>query len=84
MAAYIQREQMLEVFYHHDMAEEGPCADCGEELEDGQPMVEEPAPEVHRNANYITHAWCAVRNGYKLAWPQLRRPPRASTVTRRN
>lgn len=45
------------------------CADCGEQMEDDEPTVNEPAPEVGPRASYLVHAWCAVRNGYRLRWP---------------
>ena len=45
------------------------CADCGDEMEDDHPTVNEPAPEYGRNACLLVHAWCAVRNGYRLRWP---------------
>lgn len=45
------------------------CADCGDEMEDDQPTCNEPAPEYGQNASLLVHAWCAVKNGYRLRWP---------------
>ena len=49
--------------------EDACCCVCGDDLEEADPIVWMPRPEVNERAMSMTHPGCAANKGYSISWP---------------
>lgn len=50
-------------------SDEVSCCVCGDEIEDGDEVVWEPAEHIHPRAVELAHPACSVSNGFRLRYP---------------
>lgn len=50
--------------------EDACCYVCGEDLEDGDPTVNMPCPEISERAEAMVCPGCAANEGYSVTWPE--------------
>lgn len=67
----------LDVEILDEYADDTCCSVCGDDIEPGDLVVWHPWPEISKNAIQDAHPGCAVRNGYRLRYPD--EPSPAST-----